>query len=1628
MYFIDELPNNRIKKVNFLLPINEKDKRKNGVAILLTPNYESSKKVINHKIFTNRYYNSYYMQKSAMYYITQDKKANDVLEESTILHEYEEMLYDKDSASISYNGLSSDVSEVEKIINFRILENITDIYKCNLPKKIYVQINRGVKDKEPTNDTIYLNSKDTFDKGLFKDYKAYCKFNMYLLVLNNYNKDMNRYLYYGTALYDSGLYELCMNNWIFNKNLKVICHLIDLYRKNKSIKSYAEKIKSVNSTSKMAAKIFIEYLPKSITVSDILAVFSDFIDYIKEDYEYSYEGKESNTFILKEESNYVDFGDNYVLLYEDAANNAKIKKIIYSNRIRTSKEVLEMYKKVKEENPSIRYTYLLLEKYKSLNMFYDTSFYNDLFIKYNTLKNIKAYDIYFDFMSRMINDKNLEDNGYTKKSVIIPIRDWDFDTGKKLHMINMAINPISCLYKTMVTNPILLKKLFKDTTLLFLGDNSYFVLNFNSFDDKKDIPLFVRNIKLLRNKNYTPIEDEENVDSPKAIKVDIIDKVEKSQKVKIDNIEDTPSEKSKPSTDSKGNEDIKKELVQKVSKASSTKTNIDDTLEDLDNEEFKELISVLADDPDDGPSISSARSNRMLKLQNDLLDKKIKGTPIKDLLLDDDTLKDSDPNNSFKPVSLNIDSVNDEWKELKFAVANEKYDIDRDITGVFSSFSKMSHPLVIRDIEVINSSTSEDSLETYNVKFENEKGERYSITVDIPKLIDGKYLKLRGNRKEMPYQLFLMPIIKTDQDTVQIISCYNKIFIRRFGETSGKSMIHSGKLIKALTKHKYPNLKIVNGYNKNICSKYEVPMDYIDLSTEFSKIITKIYIFYFNQDEIRKIYKDKIDEKEGLPIGYDIRNNSIIYYTSKNGIFSYYLALLISTDMEGTDFYKNFNNASKSTRYTYSRASIMKSNLPLILICAYSEGLEKTLKKAHIEYGIYEKRQDLSEIEWDYIKYKDGYLYYKVSYDSSLLMNGLKACNTEDTSLMDINKKTTYTAYLDLFGGRIIADGLDNFYDMMIDYPITYNTLKHYNLPTDYVEVLLYANQLLADNKYIKHGDITSSRRLRREEQIANALYKVISSEYGRYCTSSKHGRTKAFSVKQSAVIDEFMRINTVGDQSIINALSEYESYNSVTPRGLSGMNSDRSYSLDKRSYDKSMLNVLSMSTGFAGNVGIVRQATIDASADGIRGYINGSTSNIKEINPVKTLCMTEALTPFGSTCDDPFRVAMNYIQTAKHGMRCKKADPLLVTTGADEALPYLLSNTFVFKSKDKGKVIELNDKYMVVEYANGKHDYIRLEERIEKNSSSGFYVGVKLDTDLKLGSTFKKDQILAYDKLSFSDEIGYSDNIAYNIGTLAKIAILNTDEGYEDSAIISNKLSEKMASEVVLLKDLSIPKNTNVYNLVKKGQKITEGDTLLILQSSFEDEDVSSLLKQLAAEDEEEITDLGRKAVKSKVTGIVQDIVITRTVDKEELSDSLKKIVNNYEKEINSIKNTMKKYGMDTSSLPSTEKLPATGKLKKLDGVRIDIYLKYEDKMSIGDKLIYYSALKGVTKDVFPEGKEPYSNFRPNEKLDSMLSVGSINGRMTMSIVKSGSLNKLMIELGRKCKDILGIKYKEEI
>ena len=402
---------------------------------------------------------------------------------------------------------------------------------------------------------------------------------------------------------------------------------------------------------------------------------------------------------------------------------------------------------------------------------------------------------------------------------------------------------------------------------------------------------------------------------------------------------------------------------------------------------------------------------------------------------------------------------------------------------------------------------------------------------------------------------------------------------------------------------------------------------------------------------------------------------------------------------------------------------------------------------------------------------------------------------------------------------------------------------------------------------------------------------------------------------------------------------------------------------------------------------------------------------------------------------DDPFRSAMTFIQTSKHSMRTKKSMPLLITNGADEAMAHIASDMFCFKAKEDGEVVELlPDDYMVVKYKKPvlsqeniayDNDYISLKEEVKKNSDGGFFITLKLDTDLKQGSKFKKGDIIAYDRSSFSNKNGETDNLAYNLGVLAKVAIMNTYEGFEDSTSISPWLSEAMATDVIAEKSKNLSKDTNVYSMVKVGQPVEEGDPLIIFQNAFDEKDANMLLKNIT--DADFVSDLGRIKLKSKYTGVIQDIKIYRTCEIEEMSESLQKIVKEYEKGIKSKHKVFKQYNMPGDNLLDPDyKMEPTGIMKNnVDGVQIVFYIKYNDKLSVGDKVVAQSANKGVAKNIFPEGLEPFSEFRPEENIHALFAARSFNARMVTSVWTSGAINKAMIELDRKVKEIMGIEWK---
>lgn len=1333
--------------------------------------------------------------------------------------------------------------------------------------------------------------------------------------------------------------------------------------------------------------------------------------------------------------------------------DVRLRRILYRERLRNFKEVKLRVNQIKNECKYIKYTYPTIDKYKNKNIYVDNHIYNKIFTMSETYNRDKAIDLLYALFDRFINNANYK--SYTRKTVLIPVNEWASDIPTtSLFEFSKSINPFSMIVRLFKKPKENLNKL-AGIDFIFIGNNSWFKMKMEDLD-MKNLNLFKTNILKIRNNDIV----EDNVPEDKEdIKTRLIGKIEDLTGIEVNNIsrvhkvdpispvvavvKDQPqlviAKSATGGTQVIDPTKIEKPTEEKINQSVEAivdyTKNAEEAEKEMDNSvDLKELILQAKNDQDDTFKISATRKARMDDLNDKFLKEKIANSTIAELVATEDTpLQSTD-------LSSKVETIDDEWANLKKPNFEADYNIDVDIMKCLHSLSQNKDiPMSVIDVTVEDRSTSEDSILTYTVHLEDSLGKRHTLRFDMPKIINKRFLRLRGNDKIIPGQLINLPIIKTDEDTVQVVSNYNKIFITRYGQV-GKINQSTNALIRALTKLKENNYKlevkdgdavatpskIDLGNNAKISAKYELPAEYVELSKIFNKVTTSDgRVYYFNRDElIHKLEekKVKVESDQGFMVIGITKDNQAIT-VPETGVSSALINHL------GIHEYA-YTFMKPGARMTYSQASILNSKIPLIVVMAYTAGLTGALNAAGVEYNLSEKRPTNTK---NYFRFNDGFLSFNDNYspDAALLVNGLSVINTQEYSLTDIDTKAMWLDILDDFGGRNRADGLDSFANLMMD-PITVEVCKTYKLPTDYIEVLAYASSLLTTNKFNRHTDITGNR-FRTNERLVHFLYKSLATSYGMYLREIKNNRKDAkMTMKQSAVIDMALADVTTSDLSKLSPLLELESANTVTFKGLSGMNSDRSYSLDKRTYDKTMINKLSMSTGFSATVGINRQSTINMGIESTKGYIK-SGGELDRMSDANTLSITEALTPFGTTRDDPFRTAMTFIQTSKHGMRTTEQDPLLVSNGADQALPYLTSDTFAHKAKWNAVVEEITNDYMIIaNKSNPKEkEFIDLREKVEKNSDGGFFITIKLDTfkNYKKGDSIKAGDIVAYDKSSYSDTVGIG-NLAYNIGTLTKIAIMHTDKGFEDSAIISQDLSKKMASEIVLQVDVLMDAKDIDIQCVEVGKELHEGEVIMSYRAALEDQDATDIINKMvqknAGSDSKELMDeIGKIKVKSKVTGKLQDIKVYSTIPTSEMSKSLASFVNKYNGPVDKMKSKLSKLGIDGSQYGTSGVLPPVGKLKHCEGkVLVEFYIKYHDKMSVGDKLVYFSALKGVVKEIFPEGKEPYSEYRPEEKVHSFLPVGSINARMVSSVLTLGSINKVLIELDRHVKDIMGVKW----
>ena len=997
-----------------------------------------------------------------------------------------------------------------------------------------------------------------------------------------------------------------------------------------------------------------------------------------------------------------------------------------------------------------------------------------------------------------------------------------------------------------------------------------------------------------------------------------------------------------------------------------------------------------------------------------------------------------------------LNTNNENIKHIKYgnadkSYAEKKYRIDLD-----NAVAKLSDADVKMFIESIDEEDTSDQLnqkKTLTYHLVDENGKKHTIRFDVPIIFDGCHMYLGGAYKILLHQRIYKPIVKIREDLVQIVSYYNKVSIARFGTSTNEL---TSSLKKYFTKHSEKfRVKFGNARANNL--KYKTTMEFDDFARTFTSIsfkndngdtfnidfdLSRAEQAYLSNSEVKA---DKKAFQRGLFYNVLItQSDGMKQYITMCGDESSYIYNNLS--------HKDRNEISKykgsGKRYTHCKARILSKDIPIALFCLYCEGLKSVMNKCHIEYEFYSTLAEYNKnktFETDIIRLSDGVLAYKQdSVAKSLFMNSLKGIGMDAYTFEELESRDTYIDLLtNYYASANQVFNLDNFRVFLIDNK-TKELLEDFNLPTDLIEIMFYACELLANNQCSTDGD-QRQVRIRCAEIISQLAYRA----YRKTINSSKPGK---LSVPRDQVIKVLMSSSLCDEDSIVNPIYQLEKTHQVTISGavsdkypgynLTGVNMLENYGMDKRAYDESMIGVYGLTTPADANVGLIRDLSLEPTITSTNGYIDVTgIENVESLNQANLFTAVELLTPPGVLHDDPQRSAMMRGQSSKMVMT-DGSSPVLIGSRVESVVPYHMNNDYCFAAKESGKVIDEDNGVFVIQYKNGKYDSFDTNETTRKNSSDGSYTRIKFESKVKVGDKFDKNEILAVVPNAFTFNY-YDKGASCNIGVLAKVAITSLWDTFEDSEPMTRNLSNQLGFYAIKKKVVSLEAPTYVEKIVKIGDHVNIGDALITFDGSRGDPEVQKYLDNLrkGLVDQgivEDLIEANNTIAKAPTTGEITNIVIYTTVPVEELSPSLQKIVKAYHSKVakkdrflnrykNPGDNQFYKCGQlltETDSVIEAKYGKVKGENVGDGGVIFEFYIRHHDVVKKGDKSTNFIAAKGVNSHIIPDGMEPWSEDRPEEEVSAFITPLSTPARKIPSIYLAMFGNKVLIEAKRQMTD----------
>lgn len=932
---------------------------------------------------------------------------------------------------------------------------------------------------------------------------------------------------------------------------------------------------------------------------------------------------------------------------------------------------------------------------------------------------------------------------------------------------------------------------------------------------------------------------------------------------------------------------------------------------------------------------------------------------------------------------------------------NERYSrevMQRDIASMVAQLQSsgvMVENYNVEEVEDITGSHYE-----YTIRVKPIEGSASTLSMKIPKVDDEGNFRINGVNYRMRMQRGDMPIRKISPSEVALTSYYGKLFVER----SQRRVNDWGKWIRqsimahGLNASDTTITQMVPGsaFNKETL----VPRTFSAIASGFRSFILMVEAMPFecNFDMTapeRVVVPVQPNFVEMVVMGRHVESGTTLlvagddnlYLQDANGLRE---APSIET-LLGLD--------ARKSPVEFAELKVFGKMVPVGIVLGYLLGFENLIQLVNapsmriVPVG---KRPNLIGDEWA-IHFDDKtYVFSRRDRFATMIFGGWRECSETSSRFPteEFNKKDVYFNIFEekKLGVRYLRE-LDLLEQMFVD-PITRDLLIEMGEPTVFAKLLVRSSEMLCNDKHPDSQD-TKYMRIKGYERFAGAVYsELVRSVRIHNGRPGKH--RYGLELNPYAVWIGIQQDPAKDQVSEINPIQNLKENEAVTYSGTGGRGS-RSMVKSTRIYHKNDMGVISESTVDSSDVAINVFTSANPQFTSLRG--TSRDFDFKEHGATSLLSTTALLSP-GSTKDDPKRVNFAGIQN-RHVVACEGYRQALLRTGYEQVIPHRVGDMFAVTAKKPGKVVSVTKDGIIVEFADGERKGVILGRRY--GNAAGLTIPHTIKTDMVVGQTFEVGEPIAYNTGFFERDVLNPKQIIWKSATLAKVVLMESPDTLEDSSAISPRLTKKLVTEQIKIKDIVVNFDQEIHRMVNEGDVVEPESMLCIIEDAL-----SARNQFLDEETLDTLRVLGAQTPQAKVKGRVERIEVYYNGDLEDMSESLRAITQASDKRIIA-RNTAIGRKPFTGSVTDEFRIGTDPLL--MDTACIRVYMSAKVSAGVGDKGVFGNQLKTVFGRVFNGDVKSESGV----EIDTIFGAKSLANRIVTSPYLIGTTTTLLILAGKR-------------